>query len=256
MTPIELFQEARLTEAIASQQKILETRADDVAERLLLCDLLAFAGDRGSVRRQLEFLAKAPVEIREYVAEWLQLLNADEARHTGRAPEFLLDPPGHMLRRIEAMEGLKACNEERALDHLDDADEMSPWIEGHVDGRPFEGWRDTDDILGPVLELLGGGRWIWLAMDQVRKLRLEEANGLRDHIYRPATLWLCDGQVHELFIPVLYVGTAEHPEEGIRTGAGIDWIERIGLMRGLGSRTFLFGEEELTVDEFRQVEIR
>jgi type VI secretion system protein ImpE len=256
MTPIELFHEARLSEAIAGQRQIVERRPDDIAQRLLLCDLLAFAGDHSELRRQLEYLTKGPAEIREYVAEWHEILTADGARHAGNAPDFLIDPPEHVLRRLRALGELNAGHGDRALDLLDDADEKAPWIEGHVDGRPFEGWRDTDDVLGPVLELLGGGLWIWLAMDQVRKLRLEQTNELRDHIYRPATLWLCDGNVHELFIPVLYAGTAEHPEEGIRTGAGIDWIERNGLMRGLGSRTYLFGEEELTVDEFRQVEIR
>jgi protein involved in temperature-dependent protein secretion len=93
-------------------------------------------------------------------------------------------------------------------------------------------------------------------MDQVRKLRLEDGDELRDAIYRPATVWLIDGSRIEVFLPALYVGTADHPEEGIRTGAGIDWVEVNGIMRGLGARTFLFGEDELSPGEFRQVEVR
>jgi protein involved in temperature-dependent protein secretion len=256
MTPIELFQEARLTEALAEQRRIVEARPDDPGERLLLCDLLAFAGERAAVRPLLKSLKEGPPEIREYVVEWLDLLDADDARHASAMPEFLIEPPQHLRTRLRAVIELSAGRDEPALDMLDDADEMAPWIEGHVDGRAFGGWRDTDDVLGPVLELFERGRYVWLAMDQIHKLRLEEPSGLRDNLYRPATIWLADGTEREVFIPVLYAGTAEHAEEGIRTGAGIDWIERDGLMRGLGSRTFLFGEEELALDEFRQVEIR
>jgi len=141
-------------------------------------------------------------------------------------------------------------------DVLDDADEMTPWVEGYVDGRSFEGWRDADDLLGPVIEAFHGDRYLWVPIEQVRKLRLDEGDELRDALYRPATVWFGDGSRWEVFIPALYAGTAEHPEEGIRTGAGVDWVDRVGLVRGLGSRTFLFGEEELSLSEFRQAEGR
>ncbi len=107
-----------------------------------------------------------------------------------------------------------------------------------------------------MLEVFQSGRYVWLPVEQIRKLRLESVESLRDRLYQPATVWLVDGHSYELFIPALYSATAEHSEEGIRTGAGIDWIDRGGLMRGLGSRTFLFGDEELELVEFRQVETR
>jgi type VI secretion system protein ImpE len=133
---------------------------------------------------------------------------------------------------------------------------MAPWIEGFVDGRPFDRWRDADDVLGPMLEVFRGNRCAWITNHQIRKLRIDDGDELRDILYRPATVWLTDGSQHEVFLPGLYVGTADHAEEGIRTGAGIDWVEVNGVMRGLGARTFLFGEEELTLGEFRQVEVR
>jgi type VI secretion system protein ImpE len=256
MTPIALFHEARLGEAIAAQRAVVAARPDNVAERLLWCELLAFTADREAVRRELAELRAVPVEVRAYCDEWRALLAADDVRHCGDRPTFLVDPPDHVLRRLRGLECLRSGRDEEALDHLDAADEAAGYVEGHVDGRPFEGWRDADDLLGPVLELFHAGRYVWLAMDQVRKLRLDEGDELRDQLYRPATAWLADGSEWEVFIPGLYAGTAEHPEEGIRTGAGVDWVERDGVMRGLGGRTYLFGEEELTLGEFRQVEVR
>jgi type VI secretion system protein ImpE len=256
MSPTELFHEARLNEALEAQRAVVADRPDDVAERLLLCELLAFTGDRAAVRHHLARLGTAPSKVGAYVDEWRALLHADDARHAGQPPDCLPNRSAQLELRLRADSRSRWFDAVRGADFLDDADESAPWIEGHVDGRPFDGWRDADDVLGPVLELFRGDRFAWIGMDQVRKLRLDEGHELRDILYRPATLWLTDGSEYEVFIPGLYTGTAEHDEEGIRTGAGIDWVEWNGVMRGLGSRTFLFGEEELTLDEFRQIEIQ
>jgi type VI secretion system protein ImpE len=255
MSPRDLFDEGRLREATAAQAELLRRKPDDVGERLLLCDFLAFSAEREAVREHLRILANGPAEIREYVAEWEQLLAADQRRHAGGGPEFLTEPPEHVAARLEAW-GCLATRPAKALDLIDDADESAPMPEGFVDGREFESWRDTDDLLGPVLELFADGRYYWLPVEQIRKMRLDEVEEIRDRLYRPATIQLIDSRRFEFFLPALYVNTATHAEDGIRCGAGIDWVEQAGLMRGLGARTFLFGAEELTLDEFRQVEVR
>ena len=256
MTPIELFHEARLGEAIEAQRAIVASKPDEVAERLLWCELLAFTGDRAAVRRELDALPRPSPDVSEYVAEWHRLLHADQARHDGQPPDCLPSATAPLLMRMRADCHSRRFDPKGALDQLDDADERAPWVEGHVDGRPFEGWRDADDVLGPVLEVFLGDRFSWVSMDHVRKLRVDDGDQLRDILYRPATLWLKDGRELEVFIPGLYVGTDNHAEEGTRTGAGVDWVERGGVMRGVGGRTFLFGEEELTLGEFKQVEVR
>jgi type VI secretion system protein ImpE len=255
MSPTELFQEARLDEALAAQRALVEANPDDVKERMLLCDLLAHTGDRDEVRRQLDRLAAGPAEIQDYLNEWRRLLAADDARHAGADPRFLIDAPAHVRRRLQARSLLNQGRDEEAVHLIDDSDEEADWVEGYVDGRPFEGWRDADDLLGPVLEAFHGDHYIWLPVEQVRKLRLEPGDEIRDSLYRPATVWLRDGSEWEIVIPNLYSGTADHSEEGIRTGAGVDWVDRGGLVRGLGARTYLLGEEELSPEDIRQVEV-
>ncbi|HKB04189.1 MAG TPA: type VI secretion system accessory protein TagJ [Gemmataceae bacterium] len=256
MSPTELFEEARLDEAVARQAAIVREHADDIGERMLLCDLLAFTGDRAAVRQQLFALSTGTADLRPYLAEWHLLLAADHRRHAGERPGFLIDPPPHARRRLEVLDRLRAERAADLRDWIDAADEAAPWVEGHVDGRHFDGWRDADDLVGPMLEVFHSGRYYWAPVDQIRKLRVEPEETLRDRLYRPTTLWLTDGAEHEVFLPTLYAGTADHPEEGIRSGAGMDWAERNGLLRGAGSRLYLFGEEELAPAEFRQVEVK
>ena len=255
MSPTELFQEARLDEAIAQQTAIVRELPDDISERLLLCDLLAFTGDRDGVRRHLANLEAGPGELGAYLAEWHDLLAADDRRHAGGRPGFLTDPPPHVVRRLEVLEQLRADPTTDGRDRIDAADEAAPWVEGHLDGRHFDGWRDADDLLGPILEVFQLGRYYWVPVEQLWKLRLDPEESLRDRLYRPVTLSLTTGTEHDVFLPTLYTATAGHPEEGIRSGAGMDWVERNGLLRGAGSRLYLFGEEELTPAEFRQVEV-
>lgn len=256
MTPLELFQEARLTDAIEVQKRTVSAHPEDIAERLLLCDLLAFARNGVDNRKHLDALVNVPDELREYVKEWRELLMADDARHRLEQPQFLIEPAPGVHKRLQACKYLVRGFLEQALDSLDYADESAPCVEGYVDGREFEGWRDSDDLLGPVLEVFHSNRYVWVPVELIRKLRLEDADSLRDRLYRPVTLWLIDGSRWDIFMPALYVGSAEHSEEGVRTGAGVDWIEVNGVMRGVGERTFLFGEEELGISEFKQVEIR
>jgi type VI secretion system protein ImpE len=255
MSPTELFEEARLDEAIAQQELIVRDRPEDVAERLLLCDLLAFTGERDTVRWNLASLEATPRELGPYLAEWHHLLAMDDRRHAGERPDFLVDPPPHVARRLEVLKRLEADSSRDVRDLIDAADEAAPWVEGHVDGRHFDGWRDADDLLGSMLEVFHAGRYYWVPVDQVRKLRLDPEESLRDRLYRPAILSLTTGDERDVFLPTLYAGTAGHPEEGIRSGAGMDWVERNGLLRGAGSRLYLLGEEELTPAEFRQIEV-
>ena len=106
MSPIELFEEGRLTEALAAQVALVNVKPEEIAERLLLCDFLAFSGDRVAVGKHLQSLSSGPAEIQEYLVEWRQLLKADDARHSGQMAGFLLDPPLHIVRRFQALKAL------------------------------------------------------------------------------------------------------------------------------------------------------
>src|SRR6476659_7094363 len=160
MSPSELFQEARLDEAIAAQRAIVKSRPHDVKERLLLCELVAFTANRDEARRCLEAIQTR--EVQDFVQEWGQLLAADDARHAGEPPQFLIDPPDDIVQRLKAAEFLAAGRDDEARELLDDADELAPWVEGYVDGRSFEGWRDADDLLGPVIEAFHGEQYLWI----------------------------------------------------------------------------------------------
>lgn len=256
MSPLELFHEAQLHNAIAAQRLIVAQASNDHAAQLLLCELLAYTGDRQAVRKQLRTIRTEDPALHDYLDGWRQILHADDTRHEGAEPSFLLDPPATIARRWPLFIQLEQEPADEILDELDTLDEATPYLSGHIDGRPFEGVRDADDLLAPILEVFHADELLWVPWEQLRKLRLCDADVLRDRLYRPAELWLVDGSHWDVIVPMLYAGTQRSEEEGILVGAGTDWVEVGPLMRGIGGKTLLFGEEELMLGEFCQVEIR
>jgi type VI secretion system protein ImpE len=256
MSPLDLFNEARLADALAAQRQIVAADPNDVAAQLLLCEFLAYAGLRADARKRLRALRPADAAMQDYLANWQHVLHADNVRHNQRTPNFLSEPPAAILQRLEVFTLVAAGQDDEALDALDAMDEAADWLCGHVDGRPFEGLRDADDLLAPVLEAFHADEFVWLPWMQIRKLRMAPEEVLRDRLYRPAHVWLHDGSDWEVILPTLYVDSATSEEEGIQTGAGTDWVEAGPFMRGIGGKTILVGDEELLLGEFNQVEIQ
>jgi type VI secretion system protein ImpE len=256
MSPLELFHEARLAEAIAAQTALVAAKPKDLDAQLLLCEFLAYAGDRKRVRQQLKAIRTKDTALQDYLDGWRHILHADSARHSNQEAHFLIEPPEHILRRTEIPTLLANGDEEQAIDILDSLDESGAWLTGHVDGREFDGLRDADDLLSPVLEIFHADEYIWVPWEQIRKLRLAEPENLRDQLYRPAQLWLTDRTEWDVIVPTLYTSSSTSEEEGVQIGAGTDWVESGPFMRGVGGKTILFGEEELMLSEFTQVEVK
>ena len=254
MTPRDLFDDCRLTEAIAAQREIVRSCPGDASELLLLGEFLAFAGRRAETLEVLARIDASDAAMAAYLAGWRQIIAADDARHAGRHPNWITLPSPDFKTRVALIS--RRNDETEDIDLLEELNEEAPWLVGHVDGREFDGCREADDILAPILEAFRGGHYIWIPLEAIRKVRFADEDVLRDRLYRPATVWLDDRSEWQLIVPALYVGSAAHADEAVRVGASTDWRETSGLLRGSGLKTFLFGDEELAIGEFTQVEIR
>ena len=248
MTARELFDEGRLADAIREQSLVVENRPEDFSARLLLCEFLAFDARFNTVIEQLEKFQASDDAFYAYIEGWREIALADKARHDGKEPAYLIPVPEHVEQTRKAVFAGDP-------DALDEAMEAMPLIEGHVDGREFEGCRDSDDSVAGEFEFFAEGETIRIPWEHLRKIRMEPVECLRDQLYRPTTITLTDGRKIEGFAPAHYVSTEVTPEE-LRCGMGTDYFEEEYGMRGHGARMILLGEEELTLAEFTQLELR
>src|SRR5436189_256230 len=81
-------------------------------------------------------------------------------------------------------------------------------LPGRLNGnRPFEDFKDCDDLVGPFLEAIIQAEYNWIPWEAVRSISMEPPKHVRDLIWIPARIELCRGVVGEAFLPVLYANS-------------------------------------------------
>jgi type VI secretion system protein ImpE len=254
MTALELFHDGRLSEAVIFQHGLVQDEPGNASARLLLIELQLFAGQFQALRQNLGELARVLPEMDEYVRAFHLLLDAEEKRQRlpmEGEPVFLRDPPDHIAFRLDALHSLRQESPRIAMNWLDEADARAPWVRGRIDGREFDGARDCDDLLGPVLELLIDDQYAWFPCEEIQRLRIGKVLSLRDFYFVPAQLTTTTGDEWRLHLPALYAGTHRNADDRLRAGWESDWeAEQDGPIRGVGQRILRFGEEELSLREF------
>jgi len=260
MTAVELFQDGRLVEAIRLQEHLVAVESADAAARLLLAELHLFQGDLAAVKAQLDRLPSERPGMAEYLLHYRQLLSAEAKRRRlfiDLRPALLSELTSSLNSTLTALASIQRHEDEAARDHLDDAVESAVWMAGHINGREFEGASDMDDLFSAVIELFLDDEYVWFPLEQVRRLQLHPRTSLRDHFWAPALLTSRKGDVWSVHLPVLYPGTDQHSEEEIRVGLSTDFeSSEAGMSRGMGLHSLMIGEEELTLLDIEDWELR
>ena len=259
MNSTELFKANKLADAVAAQMQEVKAHPGDHAKRLFLFELLAFAGDLDRARRQIDAVNYGQVELDTAVDKYRKLLDAEQARrrvfHEGIMPQFLVPPPEHLGKRLEAVNALRGNKPAEAAKLLGQANDAAPAVRGLLNGKPFDALRDCDDLFGPVLEVMAHGDYYWLPLEQVVSLAMNPPKFPRDLLWVPAKLAVRDGPAGDVFLPALYPGSHEQSDNQIKLGRSTDWKQAEGgPVRGVGLRLFLVGEDAMSLLDWREVQ--
>jgi type VI secretion system protein ImpE len=262
MTPQELYEAGKLREAIDAGTEAVRRAPTDAGQRWLLCELLCFAGDFERADRQLDALGHQNPEILTTAAVIRQLIRAEEARQQfftdGRVPEMLGVPPAWMRLQLEASIHVREKRPAEAMRLLGDAEEQRPHLKGSCDGQDFDDFRDMDDVIGCVFEVLTStGKYYWIPADRVEVVEFRPYERPHDLLWRRAHMIVRDGPDGEVFLPALYAGAAHETDDRLRLGRMTEWRGAEGEpIRGVGQRTYWFGGEEKPILEITTVTIR
>jgi type VI secretion system protein ImpE len=258
----ELFQSGRLDDAITEQVATVKKQPTDQDARHMLFVLLCFTGELERAEKQLDVLFGQDEQSRAGSSIYHALLGAEYERRKvfeqSSRPVLPPNAPAYAQLRVEALELLRAGDPKAAEVKLDQAVEQTPTFSGRLNGAPFEGLRDDDDVLASVFEIFAGGRYIWIPMDHVKSLELREPGSALDTLWRPARLQDVDGEVADIHLPILYPGSYRHQQQGVRLGRVTDWVEQGELCTGVGQHLFVAirdGErEELSIQDVKSFE--
>lgn len=259
MTAKELLEANHLSAAITALTQDVKKQPTDSHLRTFLFELLCFAGEYERAERQLDVIGHQNETAGIGVEVYRQLLKADKARQRwfadGLKPTFLLEAPSWIPHQLEAGNRLRAQQTEEAKALLQHVANSSSKLQGNVNGKPFTAFRDSDDRIGPVLEVFLRESYVWLPWEQIKKLSIPQPKQLRDLLWTPATLEAGDGASGDVYLPVLYVGSHSEEDDQLRLGKMTDWRGLgDGLAGGAGQKTFLVDDGEMSILEIREIE--
>lgn len=255
----ELLKANQLSAAIADLTQNVKSRPSDNRLRTFLFELLCFAGEYERAELQLNVIGHQDEKTGIGIEIYRQLLKAEAARQRwfseGLKPSFLVAPTSSSEVLLEGGNRLRGQQIGEATALLQQACQTSSGLSGLLNGKPFSGFRDSDDRVGPVLELFMREQYMWLPYVQIKKITIPQPQKLRDLLWTQASLEVEDGSTGEVFLPVLYAGSHRESNDEIRLGRITEWRGLgDGLTGGVGQKTFLTDDREVSILEIREIE--
>lgn len=273
-----LFRQGRLEEAIDAASAAVRLAPRSAPARMLLAEMLLFSGAFERADTILAAAEAIDVSMGLVVAEFRQLLRAEQARQQvwreGRLPEFLNEPTLSLNHSLKALTLLRAGDTDAAAVAAEAAEAARARVAGSHDGTPFDDFRDVDDLCGGFIEVLTTtGRYFWVPVEQIDTATFHPRQRLRDLFWRRCSMTLREGPDGDVYVPALYVnfpmsvpgpfpavsGLHDASEPGdigmqarLRIGQATEW-SRTAPVRGHGQRLFLAGEEALAMQDLAEL---
>jgi type VI secretion system protein ImpE len=260
MNAQELFKKGSLADAVEAQTEAVRADPGDQSKRLFLFELLMFMGDLDRAQKQIDALHYDELEIEAARQSYRRALEAERKRRQTFSqltpPGFFQPPPEHVTTRLAALQELHSGRPAEAVALLQKADQQAPVVQGTCNDQRFEGLRDGDDRFGTVLEVIAQGAYYWAPFDQIQSLAMKPPRYPRDLFWAPAHLEMRAAGGGEVLLPTLYPGSHEAGDAELKLGRKTDWREGgPGPVTGVGAKTFLVGDEAMSILEWRKLEL-
>lgn len=262
MTPGELFQAGKLTEAIQAALEVVKKNPTDIERRGQLIELLCFAGEMERADKQLETIGQQHPDALVGVSMLRQLVRAENARqqffNEGRVPEFLGEPTEALKDYLAASIAIREGNAAEAAEKLAQAESKRTPVAGTCDGQEFSEFRDLDDMCAGYFEVLTStGKYYWVPLERVELVEFRAPERPKDLLWRRCNMKVEDGPEGEVFIPAIYAGTHKLADDQLRLGRGTQWVEEGDApVRGQGQRTFLVGDHDIPIMQMTEITFR
>ncbi len=258
----ELFDAGNLSGAIEQLTQDVKSSPREQKIRIFLFELLCFAGEFQRAERQLDAIAQTSgdVKVEMGAQAYRSALQAETGRReffTGahRTPKFFSEPPAYAALHIDAVAKLTENKIEQLEQSLGESGRAQSPVKGENDGKPFESFRDGDDLISPFLEVFFQSDYYWLPFEQIKRMEIQPPSTLRDLLWTPVIVELREKLLGNVFVPTLYYGSHVHPDDLVKLGRMTDW-KSIGneTLLGVGQRTFFADDIECPLLEIRKIE--
>lgn len=225
----QLVREGRLGDALTSLQNDIRKDPSSAKLRIFLFQLLCVRGEWDRAMNQLgvaKELDAAAVIMAQVCGQAIQCEALRDAVFKGaRTPLVFGEPADWVGKLLHAVKLLADGHPAQAADMRAEALEDAPATSGTIDGEAFEWIADADVRLGPIVEAIIDGKYYWVPLHNVRRLKIEAPVDLRDVVWSPAEFLWTNGGTAVALLPVRYPGTENAPDEAIQLARKTEFDE-------------------------------
>ncbi len=255
MNADESLRAGHLDQALDALQEQVRSQPGNADLRVFLFQLLALMGQWSRAQKQLTVAGDLQANALAMVQIYRAALECEALRaevFAGRLTPVLFGEPADWLALL--VQALRLDGEgrgEAATRLREQAFEAAPAVSGQANGEAFAWFADADPRLGPVLEVIVNGRYAWLPMQNLRSLKTEAPQDLRDLVWLPAELTLINGGSTVALIPSRYPGTPAQGDAAACLARKTDWADG---ERPLGQRLFASDKGDYPLFELRSLQ--
>jgi len=270
MTAAEFLKQGKLDESLKALEAEVRKAPADPKLRVFLFQLLSVMGVWDRAANQLEVVSEMDPGALLMAQMCRQAILCEHFRAEvfagKRSPLLLGEPDAWVQQMIAAMSLEGQGNHEGAATLRAEALEAAPVSAGFIQVEraghtlepvAFEWIADADPRLGPMLEVVVGGKYYWVPWYRIRAIKAEKPQDLRDAVWAPVQLLWSTGAATVGLIPCRYAGSESQSQPGsVRLGRETLWVTSAGGEdRPLGHRLFATESGEFSLHEVRSIQI-
>jgi len=260
MKALELFNQGDLDGSVEKALEFVRGAPGESGARQILAELLCVRGELERADKQLETIILQQPRSALPASLLRQLIRAETSRREfwtkGRLPEFVGEPDEELQNRLLAAVSAREGKHPEALEILASIEESEKPVSGKMDDKPFESFRDLDDLCAGVWEVLTStGKYFWIPASRVISMEFEAPARPRDMLWRQCQMTVQDGPDGVVYIPSIYASTNASDGPEFLLGKNTDW--RAGEdqpVLGFGQRLFAIDDADVPIMNLKRLE--
>mgnify|MGYP001163420082 FL=1 len=260
MTPEECLKQGDLNTALQLLQEVVRKNPASSEHRVFLFQLLSILGQWDRALTQLNVAADLDAGALAMKMMYGQVLNCEALREKvfqGECETVVFGKPQEWVALLLQALKLSATGEIGKSDEVRArAFEDAPSISGEIDGQPFDWIADADSRLGPVMEAVIEGRYLWIPFNNIKSIVIEPPEDLRDMVWIPAHFdWVNGGESYGL-IPTRYPESYRQSDPLIALSRKTEWEELSqDLFVGYGQKLLTTNSADYPILDVRVIQL-
>ena len=247
-----LIRDGDLAGALAALQDAVRKKSGDAKLRVFLFQLLSVLGQWNRALTQLNVAGELDAGALPMVQTYREAIQCEALRAEifagRRAPVIFGEPQPWMAQLAEALK-LDATDPDASASLRAAAFDVAPASPGTIDGARFDWLADADSRLGPVLEAVVNGRYVWVPFMRIARIEIEPPADLRDAVWTAATFTWSNGAQTVGLVPTRYPGSTE-AVDALKLARQTEWQGE----HPVGQRMFTNGDDDFPLMDARLIE--